>query len=749
MALAISLGAFLLFVVQPISGRLLLPRFGGAAGAWVACLLFFQATVLVGYWYADLVCRRLPLAAQARTHIALLGAATLLLVMRPPAAGIAGPGGDSVADVVRLLATSVGVPGLVLAAGSPLLQRWFVVESGGQPPYRLFAVSNAASLAGLVAYPFVIEPAIGLKHQAAAWTWLFGAFAAATAWNAAAVIRHAQVGRGTRDTAEPGGGGASPGAGERFTWAALAAAGSSLLLATTNQLSLDISGFPFVWVVPLALYLLTFIVCFDHSRWYQRRVVFTALAVAVPLAVGVLVAGNRASFWLQLVAYGAALAACCMACHGELVRRKPAPAFVTSFYLAIASGGLIGGLFVTLIAPLAFRGFWELHVSLVAGCTLPAMAALDDRRVVPTGRALLVAYAATLTALVLLAAIVAPDPRLWQGHGKYLAAVVAALLVAGAGVFGDLQRNRRGEASRWYRVALPAALLALPVALLLQIADFSRDTLHGRRSFYGLIRVMEWRSQDVPERSLVHGYISHGKQYVDPRFEDWPTAYYGTESGVGVALRHLTQRAGNRPVRIGVVGLGVGTLATYGRPGDTVRFYELDPAVAEVAGEYFSFLAQSPAEIQLVIGDARLRMEEERSLGELQRFDLLAVDAFLGDAIPVHLLTAEAIALYREHLAGQGLLALHLSSRLLDLPALAHGLAARHGLRAVLVHSPGRAELGTFDATWVILAGPDNPFFATAGTALSRWPEDIERRSTVWTDDHASLWRLFRRRGAG
>ena len=757
-------------------GRQILPWFGGAAAAWVACLLFFQIGVVAGYAYAHLLSRALPPKTQAWLHLTLLAGAITLLPIALDPAGAPGPGEGSPGQVLFLLASTIGLPYGLLAATGPLLQRWYAAELPGRSPYRLYALSNAASLVALALYPFVIEPVLGLARQVTVWSWLFAVFALATGWCAALVIQGAgRVAIGPPPAASPATSDQPPpGAGRMATWVALSAAGAAMLMATTNQLTQEATGFPFVWLVPLSLYLLTLMVCFDHERWYDRRVFMPLLAVAVPLAVATLVAGTRAMFWGQLAVYACALTACCMVVHGELVRLRPSPRHLTAFYLAIAVGGALGGALVSLGAPLVFRGYWELHVSLAACLVLALGTALDHRPTVPRPGFMLAMLAAVLTVLAgLLAAVVLlrfgwdrglafEDGDTVRGHlvsvslihRKYLVMAGAAAFIAGIGLVGDWLNARAGSVSRWYVYALPGAALMVPVALLTQMADANRRSIHAERNFYGVLRVIEWAGRTETEsgyRELVHGHINHGTQFLDPELEWTPTAYYGRESGIGLALDHRRRRAaaggGGAPLRVGVVGLGIGTLATYGEPDDVLRFYELDPAVARLARRYFTYLERSPARLEIVIGDARRQMEAELGTAGAQPLDVLAVDAFLGDAIPVHLLTREAVAVYLRHLAHDGLLALHLSNRLLDLRPLARGLAATYGLRAALVRTGGRPDAGTFDATWVVLARPDNPFFAdtTVARALTPWPESVDQRATVWTDDYSSIWRLFRR----
>ncbi|HXV86781.1 MAG TPA: fused MFS/spermidine synthase [Gemmatimonadales bacterium] len=769
---AIGLGAFLLFLVQPVVGRLVLPRFGGAASAWLACLMFFQVTLVVGYAYAHLV-QTWPLRVQGWLHLGLLaGAAAALPLFAAPAPlppVAPDPAGGSAGQVLLSLARQVGLPYGVLAATGPLLQRWYVAQSAGSSPYRLYALSNAASLGALASYPVVIEPLLGLSRQVRVWAVLFGVFALLTGWHAVRVMRTPRM---PAQAAPPRGEDQPLRAGQVALWVVLAGTGSAVLMATTNQLTQDVTGVPFVWLAPLALYLLTFVVCFDHARWYNRRVFLPLLACVVPLAVAALVVGTRAAFWMQLLVFGGTLTVCCMVCHGELVRLAPPPGRLTGFYLAVAIGGALGGVLVAVVAPLVFRGFWELHVSLAACCLLVLVTTLDPRQDAPLPGFSLAALGGVVVALVTVLAGVVLLQFSWDTgvevvawttvrsqvlelsflYREYLVLGAASAFVAAVGLTGDWLNARAGMPSRWYAYALPAAVLAVPAALLMHMREFSRRSVHMERNFYGVLRVMEWRGNAETGgsyRELVHGQINHGLQYLTPERAAAPTTYYGRETGVALALEHRQRAAAAAGVRIGAVGLGAGTLAAYGQPGDLFRFYEIDPSVVRLAATYFTYLEDSPAAIEIGLGDARLEMERElRAQGNGRgRFDVIAVDAFLGDAIPVHLLTREAMAVYLRHLEDDGLLALHVSNRLLDLRPLTRGLAATFGLRAALFRSAGRRGDGTFDATWVVLARPDNAFFADppVAAAITPWPASVDQRATVWTDDYSSVWRLLRR----
>jgi hypothetical protein len=755
------LGAFLLFQVQPIMGRFVLPWFGGTATAWSACLLFFQIGLLAGYAYAHLLTRWLPPRWQGGADLALLVASLFLLPIIPADAWKPASPEAPLGRLLFVLVRSVGVPYFVIASTSPLLQLWRAWESG-RSPYRLFALSNAAALLALVSYPVLVEPALGVRAQALAWSALYAAFVASRGWCAVRVMV-AGGGDGTAPpVAEPaasGGDAVRLGFERLALWVVLPAAASALLIATTTQLGQEVASIPFLWVLPLALYLLSFVICFDHERWYDRRIFGPLLAVMVPLVIAVQVLGTRVSFLGELAVYGAALFAACMVCHGELVRIKPVPRRLTAFYLAVALGGAVGGVGATLVAPVVFRGLWEFPITLVACCLLACLApAAGPVRRLPSLADLVRSFLIVIGVLALAAAPLARAglTGVWRGGTYGLVAVVAA------GVFTttlilDWNRHRRTLAPMWYQYGLLAGVLAVTVGILLLMADFQRAAIYTERNFYGVLRVREGRERLLGSfRLLNHGLTQHGIQYADPAMRSRPTTYYGTESGVGLALRRhprrLAAQGSTMPFRIGVVGLGVGTLAAYARGGDVVRFYELDPAVVRVAEGYFTYLADTPAAVEIVEGDARLRLEDELARGAAQRFDVLAVDAFLGDAVPVHLLTRECVAVYRAHLRAGGLLAVHVSNRLLDFRPVTDALALAFGLRAVEIRSSGSLADGTRDATWMILGEPENPIFDDAEVSQAVVATERARRGEgdhpprLWTDDYSSLWPLLRSR---
>jgi hypothetical protein len=463
-------------------------------------------------------------------------------------------------------------------------------------------------------------------------------------------------------------------------WVVLAAAGSTLLLATTNLICQDVAVIPFLWIAPLALYLLTFVLAFERDAWYRRPAYAIAAGVLVCLACIVTAAAVAVPPWVQLIVYLAALFVTCMICHGELAQSRPAEQRLTAYYLAIAGGGAAGGIFVAIVAPRVFRSFSEYPAGLGAACACGLLA--------------------------------------WIGKGAF-----------------------RHWTSRNFGVRVPMIALLVgvvtPVALL---ASGGHPVLATVRNFFGILRVSQDSDQrNGPYRVLTHGRIRHGFQFLNWPQLTWPTTYYGPHSGVGIALENMTG-----PRRVGVIGLGAGTMAAWGRPADSFRFYEINPAVISIANTWFSYLRNSRAHTETVLGDARVQLERERAAGELQRFDLLAVDAFSSDAIPLHLLTAECGDLYRQHLAPGGLLLFHISNRFLELDPVTRGLASHLGWSAARFVSNGDEATGESSARWVLM---------TSNTSFLTRPE-VERHVSpwtardpgpiLWTDDFASIWHVLK-----
>jgi spermidine synthase len=658
-------------------GRYILPWFGGGPAVWTSCLLFFQACLLAGYAYAHWLGSLGNARLQAGIHGGLLLASLAFLPLHPNAAlwkpvSSADPSGR----ILLLLTVTVGGPYLLLSATAPLLQRWFTLANPETSPWRLYALSNFGSFLALLSYPFVFEPLLRLRTQGGMWSGLYLVFAAVcgfTAWRLWSVRPARAAARGQLESGE------RPRVGTVLFWLGLSACGSTLLVATTNQISQDIAVSPFLWVGTLAIYLLTFVLAFESDRFYGRTPFAIAAGLIAPVACVLPTISIGLSLGAQLAVFLIALFVACMVCQGELARSRPSARYLTVFYVTIAAGGAIGGVFVALIAPRLFTEFSEYPIGLAAACLL--------------------------------------------GFAGWL---------------------RTGALAQWtsrnfsVRLPLMALLIGGTTALAATVTAGKQGAVVSVRNFYGILRVMAREDDNGPFRELQHGRTQHGFEYLHAARKDWPTSYYGPHSGIALALNGLEMP--NR--RIGVVGLGAGTMAAWGHAGDTLRFYEINPDVERIARTWFFFLRDSKAQTEVVLGDARVQLERELALGRSADFDLLAVDAFSGDSIPMHLLTAECAEIYRRRLAPGGVLALHISNRALDLDPVARGMAGYLGWTAVPISSENHPETGESSSRWVLLT-PNQGFLARAGLThqSSGWSG---RAPILWTDDFASLWHVLR-----
>jgi spermidine synthase len=652
--------------VQPLIARLILPWFGGSAAVWTTCMLFFQALLLAGYAYAHWLTRLSNKRAEAVIHTVLLLAAAATLPIAPGEAWKPLGTEEPVTRILLLLGASVGLPYFLLASTSPLLQAWFSRARPGENPYRLFAVSNLASLLALVGYPFLVEPFLGGVQQVQVWSWLFAAFALGCAAMAWMTPRQAIESRAEATATEE----RSP----WVLWLALSATGSVLLLAVTNHLTQNVAAVPLLWLVPLTLYLASFIITFEGKGWYQLEWLW-AILLALIGAMGWLLVDTDFDFDLvvQLAVFLPGMFVGCLFCHGELYKLRPAPARLTSFYLAVSLGGAIGGLLVAVVAPLVFNGYYELGIALVVLATLASL-------------------------------------RLGT-VGKVPAFVSLALLLG---------------------IAASAAYDSF---------RYHRDVRVATRSFYGVLRVKEYGrlGEESHMRRLVHGAIMHGEQYMHDKYRTQLTTYYHEDSGIGAAIRSLPD---DRPARVGVIGLGTGTIAAYGRKGDVYRFYDIDARVMGIARTQFTYLGDSPATIELALGDARLTLEREPP----QNFDVLAVDAFSSDAIPVHLITREALGTYLRHMKPDGIVAFHVSNRFLDLIPVVARLAKELGAHAVLVRDDPDEEEDhrRSRSDWVLVSR--DPAALKREAMVEREATEAEDRPEwrTWTDDYSNLIQILK-----
>ncbi len=891
-ALTIFLSAFLLFQVQPLIGKYILPWFGGTSGVWNTCLVFFQVALLVGYFYAFLV-SRLERKKQATVHLVLL-VATLVFLPIMPSESLKPDAADNPSiQILWLLARTIGLPYLVLSTTGPLLQNWFSAANPGKSPYRLYSLSNVGSLLALITFPLYVEPTLTRAQQVWTWSGGFALFVVCCGWcawrfmkgegeaqgQAPGAKRQGEVqGQGSQNAppALPAAEINPPSPLLMLLWLGLSASASALLLATTNQLTQEVAVVPFLWVIPLTLYLVSFIICFDNDRWYIRGAWGSLLLLSVPLVVALLYVGVDATLWVQIVVYSTAMFACVMTCHGELVRSRPHPKYLTLFYLVISAGGALGGAFVALLAPIAFNEFFEYHVALAAAVAVTFLAWIRIGATTEHKSYWPIPHLATLVLIPLaavLALFIADEDKLtehvkvypwndfstfWTQASEYLgekwklwenefvfqssdsndqliedsgyrvtyllrhAMWAVPLLIVGSYLIDFvLTRAKHTPFVSWLGLMAGVVILSLALAGQLNSAQDKRDLVLVTRNFYGLLRVTtedgyyvdgaDGSSSNLGVRHrLVHGRIMHGFQFRAGEARYWPTSYYGETSGVGLAInqhpRRLDPDKTKQSLHIGMVGLGAGTVASYGRPGDRIRIYEINPAVerlstqdlppsrrkpaagaapAEKPEPCFTYLKDSLGDVQVVLGDARIMLERERDAGKLQQFDVLAIDAFTSDAIPVHLLTRECVEMYFEHLkkpdGTHGILALHISNRFINLEPICQGLRDKFETFAVKVNNSSDHNKAVSSSTWILLT-KNKSFVANTkiSSVADEWNdsretwqrdekitedalEDIRREARdntlavgaanpfykepqkpiLWTDDFASLWEVL------
>jgi hypothetical protein len=749
-SLVIVLSSFLLFLVQPIIAKQILPWFGGSAGVWTICLVFFQVALLLGYLYAHWLTRR---RRQLPIHVGLLILSSLALPIIPAAHWKPALDADPTLQILGLLLATVGLPYFLLASTAPLLQHWLAHGTLPRLPersiYRLYAWSNLGSIVGLISYPFALEPASAVRTQA--WLWSGGYLVFGIALMAYVFVRRTSIGGPAESVLAAESGGSAPTPGLYCRWLACATLGSVLLLAISNHISENIASIPLLWVLPLGVYLFSFVVCFegrDGRGWYSRTHWSAPSMLAVGAMAGALTAGHMVlSIYVAIPIYVAGLFAGCVLCHGELARSRPHPAFLTRFYLTIAAGGALGGFLVAVLAPHVLSSYWEAPLAFIALALLGLCCCADELRAQGPGRwllAVLIACIATALTIILMGALPAPIyeslydylyewTKILDGEARW---GCAALAVACA--LALQYRNLRSA------VALAALLYSLDCGWN-YYHYLTADTELLTRNFYGAFRIKNRPMGDLHLRSLVNGVILHGSQVVEAPESRIPTSYYGPTSGIGRLLGSTVGGTGSR--RIGLIGLGAGTLAAYGKPGDLLRIYELNPEAKVLASTRFSYLGDSNAKVELELGDGRLSLESELTKGRYndpaQRYDVLAVDAFAGDAIPMHLLTRQAFELYRHVVKPHGIIALHLSNKYLDLaPVIINVATAAHCQTLFIADRPESDRLSVASDWLLVTQDPDvlqEPELARYGTPVPARPE-----LGVWTDEFNNLIRVLR-----
>jgi hypothetical protein len=734
--ITIVTSAFLLFLVQPIIAKQILPWFGGTAGVWTVCVVFFQALLLGGYAYAHGLTRA-PSRAQTRLHLVLLVVSVASLPIIASSTWKPAGDADPAWRIAGLLAATVGLPYFLLSSTGPLVQKWVAqdraVTMAPRGVYRLFALSNLGSLLGLLSYPFVVEPYATLRQQAWGWSVGYLCFAvacAACAWRARATPPVVED-PSDAATAEP------PTAARYAHWLACAALGSMLLLAVTNHITQNIAAIPLLWVLPLTLYLLSFVVVFEGRggrgwyvrRWWQAPVLAGVIAMTWALSSyrGVL------SLYAALPIFCVGLFVACVFCHGELAASKPAPLYLTQFYLCLSAGGALGGLFVALVAPNVFANYWETPIALV-GLVLLSAATLRERRL--SGWLIGAVLGAVAAASIFLSSGGATfnAAREWLPGGADSAWMTGALVAIAVLIFFVATWRR------WPVAIVATAIICTGFYAFRYHHFLSEDLLVASRNFYGALRVKEAGTGEEERRDLLHGVILHGDQYRAADKRRKPTTYYGPGSGVGLALKNL--RPDEEPIDVAMIGLGAGTLSAWGRKGDRFRIYDINPAIVDIAHRDFTYLADSAATIAIAMGDARLSMERELADGTATPFDVIAVDAFSSDAIPVHLITREALDVFLRHLKPDGVVAFHVSNRFLRLAPVVRQIADDAGVASIdVIDEPDDDDYTSSE--WVLVtrnrAFLDNPVVVKATTAIEPIPG-----LPMWTDQFNNLFKILK-----
>ena len=706
-AVSIFLSAFLLFQIQPMIGKVILPWFGGTPAVWSTVMLFFQVLLTGGYAYAYWLMGRAK--KQTVIHVSLIALSVALLAflsffwkspITPDASWKPQSVDTPILDIFKLLVVSVGLPYFLLASNSPLMQAWFSRAFPDRSYAKLYSLSNVGSLLGLLLYPVLIEPTLSLQNQGWMWSVGFMSFGLFAVWIAIQNRRAAPRSQPTVDSVRET---PRPSLALYSLWIALSGTSSLFLLSVTNQISQEVAVIPFLWILPLALYLLSFILTFSGERGYNRKFYSVLFVVSTALTIFVLLNATALHVYWQILAYCLLLFSACMLAHGELYMLRPEADHLTSFYLMVSIGGALGGLFVSLIAPLIFNGYWEFFVGLAM--TIAILLSLRNNR----------------------------NVTLSDSEGS--------LQLSGQDSSVAEERSLRvTQQSRFIFF-----VFALVTGMLILVGTFFSGSLFAKRNFYGVIRVNEDFVGDPPRPAylMAHGITVHGLQFMGED-RDLPTTYYVNDGGAGLAI--LNHPRYGQGLCVGMLGVGAGTLAIYGQAGDVYRLYEINPVVTDLAqgrDGYFSFVKDSKADVTMVLGDARISLERELADSGSQQFDVLVLDTFSSDSIPVHLVTKEAFALYLDHLAPDGIIAAHITNLHLDLQPVFWGLAKEFDLHMVRVNYAGDDD-GGYASHWILLSR--DPALLNI-PAIQEHAIDLSGYSTnlkLWTDDYSNLFQILK-----
>jgi hypothetical protein len=692
-AICIFLSAYLLFQIQPIISKTLLPWFGGTPAVWSSAMLFFQIVLTGGYAYSNWLVRKLNAKKQAITHLFLLGISVCLVIslwivwpspITPSVTWRSVPVIYPIPTIFLLLVISIGLPFFVLTTNSPLMQAWANRKDPGKSPYWLYALSNIGSILGLLAYPLVVEPMLPLTWQGRIWTAGYILFVILAGTNAILTYKSiTRSGEGEKEVSVPDS--QKPQKKTQILWLLLSACAALMVLAVTNQITQEVAAIPFLWVLPLTIYLLSFVLTFSGKAWYRRKL-FTFLMLLGTFGWFFVTINPSPDFILEIILYNFLLFAATMVCHGELYALRPPASQLTRFYLMVSVGGALGGILVNLVAPILFRGYWELYFG--------------------------VAF-------------------IW---------IIITLL---------LYKQESTKSGSSFSLLFSAIATLFSCVQLVSMIYFSlTENVVIYRNFYGVVHVRQGEIETIRKdaNTLVHGSTVHGFQFLDPEIHNMPTSYYTRDSGISLAiLNHPRHGSG---MRVGILGLGTGTMAAYGQPGDYYRFYEINPDIINLAngqGGYFSFLADSQASIDIIPGDARISLEQEVTAEPGNDFDVLVLDTFSSDSIPVHLVTREAFDIYLQNLSPDGLIAANISNTRLDLRPVFWQLARYYDMEFAAIDNPAKDEsMAALPSTWVLLTW--NSKLLEAPALANRITQGVDFRTDIplWTDDYSNLIQLLK-----
>ena len=729
--LTILLSSFLLFMVQPLIGRMLLPSLGGTPAVWNTCVVFFQGVLLAGYTYAHYVSSRLRPSNQVKLHFILLGLICFLIPIRMFVWSEVPTHSDPTIWLLIQLALMIGLPFFVISANAPLLQRWYglIIQSRNtedsskqknKDPYFLYAFSNIGSLTALLAYPFLIEPQLGVSQQSIGWSlgltllvvgflacgWLiFSIRKTESACNVASEIKTNLIRKPEKLWKQ------------RLHWVALAAVPSSLMLGVTSHLSTDVGSVPMLWVIPLAIYLTTFILAFSRKQIISHQRLVQISPILILLMAVVLLVDLGTNPWTIVPVHLITFFVIAMVCHGEMNRLRPSVERLTEFYLLMSIGGFVGGVFNALVAPQLFQEVWEYPLALIAACCLRPQ--LGTTKVGFSWKDLAWPVGIGLYGFASL------KMASWLGCEGKLATAAILFLVPAIVCYGFVERPIR---------------FALCVAVIIfscQWAMVDQNVIMTQRGFFGVNKVSLDRQAGF--RMLINGRTMHGIQFLDSKRELEPLSYYHRTGPMGDVF---DSQSVSRAKQVAIVGLGTGSVASYSKPDQTFDFFEIDPVVCEIASnpQYFSYLQNAKGRCNLIVGDARVQLK--RTANE-KKYDLLVIDAFSSDSIPIHLLTTEAFQLFRQRLHNDGVLAVHITNKHIDLKPLLVGVAEMQKwnlhIKDDQLQGDHKANDGKLSSTWVVFTFGD-PDSETIRSLKNRsWSKLDGTTLAPWTDERSNL----------